>query len=202
MDKKSDELPGQFGKVSFPITASLILFVLCCVVTWLFYTYSAQRETFKFGIEAVTLAAGMLSAYYIGQGLLQTVQQRDRGLKDSQIATACRFMERWNNPELASTKDIFRQIIDSGKAHNAQYVQNELQDAAKRIVVVEVLNFFEEVALIANMGLADDVTLKRYFIGALGSYHTTLSPWIQTHRASLARPTMWCEIDELLKRWQ
>jgi len=202
MGNNSEEIPGRFGKVSFPITASLILFVVCVFVTWLFSAYPTQRETIKFGIEAVTLAAGMLSAYYIGQGLLQTVVQRDRSLKDAQIATACRFMERWNNPDLATTKDIFREIIASGKAHNADYVQEALKDTAKRIVVVEVLNFFEEVALIANMGLADDPTLLRYFEGALRSYHTALSPWIQTHRASQARPNMWCEIDKRLQRWE
>lgn len=202
MEHEDNEMPGKFGNISFPVTASLILALLCAAAIWLFWAYPAQREIWKFGIDAVTLAAGMLSAYYIGQGLLQTVQQRDRGLKDSQIAAACRFMERWNEPDLAATKDTFRQIIDSGKAHNAEYVQQLLADSEKRIVVVEVLNFFEEVALIANMGLADDTTLKRYFIGALSSYHATLSPWIKAHRASLARPTMWCEIDELLRRWQ
>jgi hypothetical protein len=202
MDQNHSELPGRFGRVTFPITASLILGALCVVVIWLFCEYPTQRITLKFGIETVTLAAGMLSAYYIGQGLFQTVTQLEKGLKDAQIITACRFMERWNAPDLAATKGSFRGIIESGKAHDAGYVQNLLSDDGQRTVVVEVLNFFEEVALSANIGLADDATLSRYFGGALRSYHTTLSPWIQTHRASKARPKMWCEIDNLLHRWQ
>ena len=198
---KVQDTPGTLGHVKFPLTASFLLAVAVIGLTYLFYKFPNERETFKFGIDAATLAAGVLSAYYVGKSLLQGVEQRDRGLNDSRIATARHFCERWNNPGLAETKDVFRQIIESGKAHDASFVENELLDGNKRIVVVEVLNFFEEMALVANIKVADEATLKRFFCGALKSYHSTLSPWIQNHRASKARPMMWCEIDTLIGRW-
>jgi hypothetical protein len=200
-ETKAQDTPGTLGHVKFPLTASFVLALAVIGVTWLFYEFPSQRETYKFGIDAATLAAGVLSAYYVGKSLLQGVQQRDRGLDEAKVATARHFCERWNNPDLAQMKDVFRQIIESGRAHDAVFVENELIDKGKRIVVVEVLNFFEEMALVANMKVADEPTLKRFFCGALKSYHSTLSPWMQKHRASKARPTMWCEIDTLVGRW-
>jgi hypothetical protein len=142
-DANQSAVPGTLGYVKFPITASLMLFAAVVLATWLFYAFPSQKDTFKFGIEAATLAAGVLSAYYVGQSLLQGVQQRDRSSRDAKVAAGCRFIERWNDPAMAVMKDVFREIINSGKAHDATYVDDELKETQKRIVVVEVLNLFE-----------------------------------------------------------
>jgi hypothetical protein len=141
----SNKNPGTFAVVSFPLTASFVLGALAIVVILVFALCPHERETAKFSVETVTLAAGVLSAFYVGRGLRQTVLQRDQSLKDGQIAVACRFIERWNSPQAMDMKRDFREIIDSGKAHSPQYVEDLLErDKPKRTTVVEVLNFLRK----------------------------------------------------------
>jgi hypothetical protein len=130
------------------------------------------------------------------------VHQRTGALASSKVERAFLFIRRWNEPVLEKRKHDFRTIIDSGKAHDADYLEKHLtQNPELRTIVVEVLNFFEEIGLASNMGLADDETLERYFYGALTSYHSCLEAWIQRHRASIARPKMWIELEQMLTRW-
>jgi hypothetical protein len=200
----TEKVAGRYGTVRFPITASLILAVLVLGATILYWVLNCDhREVEKFGIEGLTLAAGLLSAYYIGKGLRDTVAQRDQEMQQRKIASSLRIIERWNQPDFAKMKQQFRDLIESGKAHDANYVENELTTKSEtRTVVVEVLNFFEEAALVANIDYADDATLKAYFLGALTDYFTTLEPWIKQHRASKSRPNMWCEMENMLSRWR
>ena len=157
-EESQSTVPGTFGQVSFPITASLILAVLVALFVWIYHAHPAEKETFKFGIDCATLAAGVLSAYYVGQSLLQGVQQRNQGMIDAKVSNAFRYIERWNSPDLAETKDCFREIIASGKAHDAGYVEEELRDSKKRIVVVEVLNFRSSFVLPRHLVTMDTKT--------------------------------------------
>jgi Domain of unknown function (DUF4760) len=198
-----ERIPGTFTTLEFPITASVVLGIAAVLAIILFVYCPKDREAEKFGIEAITLTAGALSAYYIGQGLKETVIQREESLKGGRIAVSCRFIERWNSPQTMAMKQDFREIIDSGKAHTAQFVEDLLErDKAKRTTVVEVLNFFEEASLSANKKLADDETLRAFFKGMLNGYYATLSPWIKAYRASTARPMMWIELERMHTRWE
>jgi hypothetical protein len=144
--------------LEFPITASAVLALVAALAIAFFIYCPKEREAEKFAIEAITLTAGALSAYYIGQGLRETVVQRDESLKGGRIAVSCRFIERWNLPELADVKDTFREIIESGKAHDATFVEELQKEKEKRIVVVEVLNYFEEIALLARGSASNNQT--------------------------------------------
>jgi hypothetical protein len=199
---RTGQSPGTLATIKFPVTASLILGIIAVLAIICFALCPLWRETEKFGAEAIALTAGTLSAYYVGLGLKQTVLQREQALKDAQVSTASRFIERWNSPQSTRIKGSFREIIESGKAHTPEYVETLLkEDKKKRVVVVEVLNFFEEAALSANKGIADEETLKAFFRGMLNNYYTTLSAWIQEHRASQTRPMLWIELERMHSRW-
>jgi hypothetical protein len=194
--------PSSLGTIKFPVLPSGLLSLGVLALTWTFYSHKEWRESMNFGIAAGALAAGALGAYYVGRALAQTIQQRSESITEQKIARAFEFHRRWNDPALAQIKANFREIIESGKAHVAENVEHLIDaDKAKRIAVVEVLNFFEELSIAVHSGVADDETLCRGFRGPLREYHATLQPWIKQHRSSNKRPTMWIEMERLVEKW-
>jgi hypothetical protein len=194
MDQPKD--PSTLGTIKFPVFPSVLLIIAVAIVTFVFHRCPAWRETMTFAIAAGALSAGALAAYYIGRGLSQTIQQRSESLSQEKIARAFEFLRRWNDPSLLQIKANFREIIESGKAHVAEEVERVIQnDRAKKNAVVEILNFFEELAIAVHTGVADNDTLYRGFRGPLGEYYATLREWIQRHRSSKARSTMWEELE-------
>lgn len=194
--------PGEFVTLHFPITASVILFLLVILVTLIYALKPEWRGTMNFAGAALAVAAGALSAYYLGKGLAQTVRQRNEQLHADRVARAFELISRWNDPELANSKHEFRQIIESGQAHMADQLDESLNnEPAKRAIVIEVLNFFEQIALAANCGYANDDTLRKYYRGSVSKYHSTLEAWIKKHRAIKNRPAMYIELEEMVKRW-
>ncbi len=194
--------PGAAATVRFPVLWSVILAIVVILLTIVFHYCSAWRDSMTFGIGAGALAAGALASYYIGRTLGETIDQRGEAIQNAKIARAFEFHRRWNDPALAQIKANFRELIDSGKAHMAENVERLIEDdKAKRTAVVEVLNFFEEVAIAVHSGAADGETLLRGFRGPLTEYHATLQPWIKQHRSSKKRPTMWIELERLVEIW-
>jgi hypothetical protein len=194
--------PSSLGVVKFPVLSSVILTIAALLLTLVFHYHKEWRESMNFGIAAGALAAGALGAYYVGRALAQTIQQRSEFVTEQKIARAFEFHRRWNDPTLAQIKANFRELIESGKAHIPDHVEELIEaDKAKRTAVVEVLNFFEELAIAVHTGVADNDTLARGFRAPLNTYHATLQPWIKQHRSSKKRPTMWIELDRLVERW-
>src|SRR3989442_894205 len=139
MDQPKD--PGKLGTIKFPVFSSFLLVLAVAILTIIFHCHPQWRATMTFGIAAGALSAGALAAYYIGRGLSETIQQRSESLSEQKIARAFEFHRRWNDPALAQTKANFREIIESGKAHVAEVVEQLIQnDRAKRNAVVEILN--------------------------------------------------------------
>jgi hypothetical protein len=200
----ADEIkdPSSLGTIKFPVLSSVLLSIGVVLLTWIFYCHKEWRESMNFGIAAGALAAGALGAYYVGRALAQTIQQRSESITEQKIARAFEFHRRWNDPALAQIKANFRELIECGKAHMAEHVEELInKDAAKRLAVVEVLNFFEELAIAVHTGVADNDTLCRGFRGPLTGYHATLEAWIKQHRSSKKRPTMWIELEKLVEKW-
>jgi hypothetical protein len=194
--------PSTLGTIKFPVLTSGLLLIGVVIFTAVFHCKKEWRDTMTFGIAAGALATGALGAYYVGRALLQTIQQRSESITDQKIARAFEFHRRWNDPALAQIKANFRELIDSGKAHMPDHVEELIAaDKAKKTAVVEVLNFFEELAIAVHTGVADGDTLYRGFRGPLREYHATLEPWIKQHRSSKKRPTMWIELEKLLEKW-
>jgi AcrR family transcriptional regulator len=198
-----DKSPGTMFTLKFGVTASVLLGLAVVLVTICYAQWPQWQETMKFCLEASTVAAGLLTAFYVGKELRETVRQRAKALGDKKIDRSFEFIRRWNDPAFEHTKHEFRSIVESGKVHDTAQVEEILgEDTPKRTNVVEVLNFFEEIAQAANMQLADDEALKRYFEEALTYYYSTLGPWMQRYRATRSRPMMWVEIQSMLSRWR
>ena len=187
MDQSKD--PGALGTVKFPILWSVVLSIVVIILTIIFHLHKDWRDTMTFGIAAGALAAGALAAYYVGRSLAQTINQRSETINEQKIARSFEFLRRWNDPALAQIKANFRELIECGKAHMADHVEQLIaQDKGKSTAVVEVLNFFEELAIAVHTGVADNDTLFRGFHGPLSEYHATLQPCDKTTQVEQKAP--------------
>jgi len=193
--------PGRLGEIHFPLRLSVLLTVLVIVASGLYWHYPAWRETMVFLGASFAMVAAVLSAYYISDGLRITIEQRDEAIRDARVARAFDLISRWNDADLAEPKHQFREIVDRDDAHDAEKLDAHLDQNNQRKILIEMMNFFEHMALAANGGFADDDTLKAYYKSSITKYHSKLKAWIEKHRRRKNQPTMFVEIETMVERW-
>lgn len=157
----------------------------------------------------------MGGAFYLARGLVQTAQQRERAeqiaveqrerdQRRRQIEAAFHYMERWNNPQFYHVRSAFREILRVGMAETegTRRVMDRLAaDDSLRSNVMDVMNFFEEVAVAIDLQIADEELLRRVFRGILSSLWMTLEPFVNQRRTMLRNPRVFVECEALHKRW-
>jgi hypothetical protein len=192
---------GNLFDVRFPVKASILLSLLVILAGALYWYYPKWHELLVFMGAGFVMAGTALSAYYIGKGLDVTIEQRNASAEYERVAKAFRFLERWNDPHNHEARAKWRDTIEELRGRNVDDIDGILSDKTKKAVVVDALNFFEEMALAANRGLADDSTLMGMFHTLMNEYHGILEGWIKKHRAVKNRPKACIEFDAMVLRW-
>jgi hypothetical protein len=195
--------PGQVVKLEVSITISILLVIGVVLLTLGFYFEPTWRPTIEFFGAAIGVAAGILSAYYIGGGLRITIEQRDSALSDERISRAFAFAERWNAPTFAQLREDWRKLLnelDGKQNHEACKVL--LDDPHKQTVAADVLNFFEEIAYAVKSGVADGETLKKVHRSIVVRYYSTISPWIESVRRDQNQPSAYEHLEWLKNQWK
>jgi hypothetical protein len=154
---------GQLAEVSFPVGISFILFLLVCLGGVIFWFYPRFRDELTFFGAAFGMAGGVVAAYYIGKTLDITVQQRNESLASERINKAFSYIQRWNGAALHDRRG-WRALQEKVKGKQPQEISTIMEAEYKdRAIVVDVFNFFEEMALAINESLADEDTLLKFF---------------------------------------
>jgi hypothetical protein len=196
---------GQITEIKFPIGVSLILSLLVCLAGLIFWFYPHLRDILTFLGSAFAMAAAVVAAYYIGKTLQITVGQRDEALTADKVNKAFSFIHRWNSAPFEERKQL-GMLLEKLKLKSGADIAASLSADARsdRSLVVAVLNFFEEMCLAINEGLADEATLRKFFRDMLESYYGLFATWIQEQRSdnSHPRPRAYVQIEQVVKRWQ
>jgi hypothetical protein len=194
--------PGQILKLEIPLTVSIVLVLLVLGSTALFAWKPDLRPVIEFFGAASGVAAGILSAYYIGRGLKITIDQRDKALADDQTSKAIDFARHWNNPNFAQLRASWRALLEEVDGKTEDEVCTILEDHAKRTVAIDVLNFFEELSYAAKCGVADMETLREILGSILVRYFSAVYPWIERHRRNKHQPTFCEHMEWLRNEWK
>ncbi len=196
---------GELVQIKFPIGVSLILFVLVCLGGVIFWYYPKYRDELTFFGVAFGMAGGVVAAYYIGKTLQITVAQRDEALDADKINKAFSYIHRWNAAPFDERKQ-FRAFLNKIKPLSPSDITKILEaEHAERSIVVDVMNFFEEMSLAVNEGLADEDTLLKFFRDMLEWYYHRFSDWIgklRTDGGGHPRPRVYIQLEQVVKRWQ
>jgi hypothetical protein len=193
--------PGEIVKLHVPVTASILLIVAVALLTVLYSQEPTWRSNIRFLGAATGVAAGILSAYYVGHGLKITIEQRDRSLTAEKISRAFLLASRWNEPNLAKLREDWRAIVTEVSGENENDVCDILEaDGHKKTVASDVLNFFEELAYAARSGVADMDTLKNVHRSIVLRYYAAITPWIARIRRD--QPTAYEHFEWLRDQWK
>jgi hypothetical protein len=197
--------PGQVIQVPrFSVTWSFVAALSVIFLTALYYWGDQRRQdTLEFFIWASGVCGGLLSAYYVWEGLKTTVAQREELRKERSIDEALTFICRWNDPGLARTRErwrkLGREIAESNVQNLPEFVAADME---RRTVVADVLNFYEEMAYAARRGTADITTLRELFDTVVLDYYETYRPWVAHRRKADGKPTAWEHLEWLYDQWK
>lgn len=131
-----------------------------------------------------------------------TVHQRSDQLHQERVARAFEFLRCWNDPNLAEMRGIWRSVVReaSGKTDH-DVVAIFKRDAATKTAVSDILNFFEEMAYAARVGVADITTLKKTMKSVVVHYWSISDAFIEQHRTDKSQPSAHEHFEWLAKKW-
>lgn len=192
-------------EVRFPITASAIAAVVIIVLTICYYLASDSiKDTIVFIAASCAAAGAILAAFYSARGLELSTRGMVNAIGASERETAVRrrhyamrFAERWNDAAMFHMRDIIRELFEL-VPDSPEFAQLGRE---RKTNVIHCLNFLEEIALAIKSGDADEDILKDAFRGAVLEASTKLQNWIREQRVSRGRPRVWCELEELARKW-
>lgn len=189
--------PGEVFRIpGFSVTKLLILVGMAIILTILFYEYGQLRTTIVFGASALGVAGAIYSALLASENLQGVIKHR-------QLDFSFGYMVRWNDPAFSKLKHRWREILEVIRGRSPEDIEKLLNENKEdRTTAVDVLNFFEEMAIAIKFGTADELILREAFHGIIIDYYSTAEPWIERHRAAKARPRFLCELEELRDKWK
>lgn len=96
-----------------------------------------------------------------------------------------------------------REIHESLEKRSPQERAVEINgDLKKRTVVVEIFNFYEEMAVAINLGSVDEEALKRFFRTIVLRYWDDYGYWVGQHRLNRQAPRFATELEEVARKWK
>lgn len=205
MAKQSNrsQVPGEILRLEIPLTVSAVLIAAVAVFTIFYALWEDARPTIKFLGAAIGVAAGVLSAYYVGRALKISIEQRDQAIIDQKIERSFGFAYRWNDPKFVTLRAEWRELLKELEAKSPDQVCDILEsDNHKRTVAVGILNFFEEMCYASRSGVADAETLKNILKTITVRYYSAFQPWIEKYRKDRHQGTAYEHFEWLWKQWK
>ena len=171
------------------LIASAGTFVLIgAALVYLHQTYPVLRAS-------IVLAKDLFVAFLTVTAIGVAAENIRRTAVAARAAVALRFVERWNDPNLAPFRKAWHALYDELRTQPPAVVHQRLQDDDDaRTTATDILNFFEEIAHAINAGAADRALLDRVLGETICGYYTAVAPWVVVRRVT--RPDAWVEIED------
>lgn len=155
-----------------------------------------DRETISF---AVTVLGSGVAIY----GLMRAAENIRQSNAEKFRSASLNFVERWNSPGYWSVKAEWRKLNEELDPLTPKQRDEVLdKDVAKRIVAVEILNFYEEMATGINNGSLDGDLLRGYWEPVILKSFERYEYWIRQHRIRKTAPGYFEELENLVKKWK
>jgi hypothetical protein len=183
--------------IKFSVAWLALVIILGVGVVWC-YSRAADRDRPTI-IFAVSILGGVLTIW----GLLQATENLRRSNQEKKLTASASFVQRWNNPAYLELKRRWRLLNpvmdDLGEEAAAERLEQNIEE---RIVAVEILNFFEEIAISIETNTADEQLLKLYFHTIFLKSYERYGFWMKTHREKRHAPRYWNVCLPLMKKWK
>jgi len=149
--------------------------------------------------STIVFAASVLGGAFALFSYLKNIEEQRRQASD-------RLVQRWNEPSLAPLKEPLREILE-GRLQTATLQRGPgvtlTADVLKsRSAVVNILNFYEEIAILVHTKGADEERLRRFFGAVVVDGYAKLESWIQHERQLDNRQQYYRDLEQLAARWR
>jgi Domain of unknown function (DUF4760) len=165
------------------------------------------RESIKFGAALFVAALTVASILFTAENIRAGTQER-------RAASAAAFISRFNDPEffgqLLIWRRVFRAIQKMKPERIAEYIeQAEYPESAssaeeqddRRLIAIQIFNFFEEMAGAIYEEQADERVLLHYFDTILLPYYSATEPWIKLQQQGDSS-RVYIRVEQLVRRWR
>jgi hypothetical protein len=197
---KDKDQAGWSISVKFRVRYLLLyILVLLGIVSALAFFYSRSDESVR---ETIGYGSSLFGASIAICALLYNAENIRSGNQEKKREAASRLIERWNHPNYVPLRTEARQLMLSTEGKRDELIQQLDSDVKARSLVVEQLNFFEEMAIAAGSGTADEEILNRFFGYLLPRTFFEYKPWIDRHRDIRKAPDYWAELEVIAKKWK
>jgi hypothetical protein len=180
------------------VIIALILLIVAAVIVVHQYAISAKedRETISF---AVTIVGAGVAIY----GLMRAADNIRKANAERFRAASLNFVERWNAPGYWQVKAEWRKLNEEMDPLTPEKRDEALDnDVGKRIVAVEILNFYEEMATGINNLSLDGELLRGYWEPVIIKSFERYEYWIRQHRIRKKAPDYFEELEKLVSKWK
>ncbi len=179
--------PGELVNIKIPVRVSIpikvtvtaLLIFAVAVLTYLYAAYPEWRQTITFLGIACGVAGTILSAFYVGYNLKESIDQREYARREAKVTRALTLASRWNDPLFRRNRREWRPLLVTLKGKSDEEVVAIIKaDPKNSDLINEVLNFLEEVGFNGKIGYADMDTLRGLFRSLVVGYYAAVEAWI------------------------
>ncbi len=193
--------PWQVLRIHISVTlgVGIIAYFFAAVLIFLSYWQPQYQDTWRFVALAVTAAAAVTSAAYVGKALRENVES-------AKLGRTMDLAARWNVPAFFHTRkailEVAATIKDVPLDRRAAAIQQEFAKVPDRENNVrDALNFLEELARFIQRDAVEEEVLRDFYQTLVLRYYTIYEPWIQAQRDQRG-PRVYKSLLWLYTRWQ
>ena len=188
--------------IRIPITVAILVVCLPAIAVILYFVFPSWKDDITFVSSIVVATGAVVSAFYIGRGLVYNSQ--------SQLQTrTLSFPARWNDPGFFHVKqsihELRKALYEDSTIKNDNDRRNKLQelidaDVKVKLNLTDVFNFFEEMSVCVDRGIVDTELLRRFFRSILVAYYEAFEFWLVDRQRGSS--LIFSNIGRLYTRWK
>ena len=200
-------LPPRFAdvvdlEVHFPVKISLFVAIVILALSAIFYWDSLSiRESLIFFAGSIAAGGAVLAAIYTARTLNLQLEAAIANGEMERRRYSLQFASRWNDSSMLETRKACREIVNM-KFRGLDDLYVALGTGISQDSVIHLLNFFEELSIAIDEGVADPRVLNDLFAEVCFQVWTTLEGWIANYRNIRCAKNLWGGLEKLNAQWK
>jgi len=153
-------------------------------------------EIFKLE-QSLLIASIIMSAYLVAFVIILVARRITRFIK---IRDAREYVKRYGETDLLYARSVLSD--DFEKDLPSIIARDNPHFASQQQQILQLLNFYEELAISVDMNVVDEEFLRRFFGRSVASIYHRADKLIRHLRASSDNPNVFKQLERLVGRWE
>ena len=209
-------------KIHLPLSFAALSVMLTATLTWIQFSIDEKyKPILGFLVQAIGSNATAVGAFYAlktlnlnGEALrLQSMETQNiqnevrlRQQQEKKMDRANQYMDKWDEPHMASARDTIREIMDTplvnGESRrNRVLVCLERRPEVKKDITV-VLNLLEKIAIAVEKDIVDAHVIKDFYMPIVPEVWEFLRAYADDLRDRKGVSTIYLSLENLDKSWK